>query len=87
MTVSELFPVELRGMAIALFYAAGTGVGGALAPTLFGALVQSGERQDLLVGYGIGAALLLGAAGVAGVFGVAAEKKSLEQIAELGART
>jgi MFS family permease len=83
LTVSELFPVELRGMAIALFYAVGTAFGGLLAPALFGALVETGERGALLVGYGIGALLMLGAAAVAATLGVAAENKSLEQIAEL----
>ena len=84
LTVSELFPVELRGMAIALFYAVGTAVGGVLAPALFGALVETGRRQDLLIGYAIGAALMIGAAVVAATLGVAAENKSLEQIADLG---
>jgi MFS family permease len=83
LTVSELFPVELRGMAIALFYAVGTGVGGVAAPTLFGALIETGRREALLIGYGIGAALLFGAAGVAAALGVGAERKSLEQIAAM----
>ncbi len=83
LTVSELFPVELRGMAIALFYAVGTGVGGVVAPALFGALIETGKRETLFIGYAIGAALLLGAAGVAAVLGVDAENKSLEQIAEI----
>ena len=80
LTVSELFPVELRGMAIALFYAVGTGVGGVVAPALFGALIQTGRRESLFIGYGIGAALLLGAAGVAAALGVDAERRSLEEI-------
>src|SRR5580704_10419471 len=83
LTVSELFPVELRGMAIALFYAAGTATGGVLAPALFGALVETGRRQDLLIGYGIGAALMIAAAGAAAFLGVAAEGKSLEEIVDL----
>ena len=81
LTVSELFPVELRGMAIALFYAVGTGVGGVVAPALFGALIETGKREALFLGYGIGAGLLLAAAGFAAVLGVDAERKSLEQIA------
>jgi len=84
LTVSELFPVELRGMAIALFYAAGTAVGGLVAPTLFGALIQTGSRQEVFVGYAIGAALMVLAAIAAAVLGVNAERKSLEEIVDLG---
>jgi len=80
LTVSELFAVELRGMAIALFYAVGTGAGGLVAPALFGALLQTGSRGQVFVGYLIGA-LLMGAAGiVAAVLGVPAEGKSLESL-------
>ena len=83
LTVSELFPVELRGMAIALFYAVGTAAGGLLAPLLFGAMVQSGERANVFEAYLVGAALM-GMGGLAAAFlGVPAENKSLEQIAEM----
>ncbi len=82
LTVSELFPVEMRGMAIALFYAVGTAVGGVLAPTLFGALIQTGERTQVFYGYLLGASLMIAAAGVAAVYGVAAEGKSLEALCE-----
>jgi MFS family permease len=80
LTVSELFPVELRGMAIALFYAVGTAAGGLLAPALFGALLETGSRDRVLIGYLIGAALMLIAGGVAAVLGVPAEGKSLEML-------
>ncbi len=80
LTVSELFPVELRGMAIALFYAAGTAIGGLTAPALFGRLLESGSRATLAIGYYVGAALMIAAAGVAAALGVAAEGKSLEAI-------
>jgi MFS family permease len=83
LTVSELFPVELRGMAIALFYAVGTAVGGLGAPALFGVLIQSGSRYRLFAGYLVGAALMELAAVVAAVLGVAAEKRSLETISEM----
>jgi MFS family permease len=83
LTVSELFPVELRGMAIALFYAVGTAAGGLAAPTLFGALVQTGRTDAVFLGYLIGAVLMVAAAVVAAFLGVGAECKSLEQIAEL----
>jgi MFS family permease len=81
LTVSELFPVELRGLAIALFYSVGTFAGGLLAPALFGALIQSGSRARVAEGYVVGAALMMIAALVALWLGVAAEGKSLEQIA------
>ncbi len=83
LTVSELFPVELRGMAISLFYAVGTAAGGLVAPALFGALVQTGSRWRVFDGYLIGAALMVAAGSLAAKFGVAAERKSLEQIARL----
>lgn len=83
LTVSELFPVELRGMAIAVFYAAGTGAGGVLAPALFGALVGTGSREGVLHGYYLGAALMLLAAVVAALLALPAERRSLEEIAAM----
>jgi MFS family permease len=80
LTVSELFPVELRGMAISLFYAIGTAIGGVAAPWLFGALLETNDRQRVLIGYVVGAALMVVAAAVEGVLGVAAEGKPLEMI-------
>lgn len=83
LTVSELFPVELRGMAIAVFYSIGTGAGGVLAPALFGALVGTGSRHGVLHGYLVGAGLMVGAAVVAAILAVPAERRSLEEIAEM----
>ena len=83
LTVSELFPVELRGMAIALFYAVGTCTGGLAAPALFGILVQTGDRTRVMYAYLVGAGLMLIGGLVAAVLGVSSERKSLEQIAEL----
>ncbi|HEY2406672.1 MAG TPA: MFS transporter [Polyangiaceae bacterium] len=80
LTVSELFPVELRGMAIALFYAVGTAAGGLLAPALFGALLETGSRARVCLGYLIGAALMILAGLVAAVLGVPAERKPLEAL-------
>jgi MFS family permease len=79
LTVSELFPVELRGMAIAVFYAFGTLVG-AGAPAIFGAIVDTGDPHRLLAGYVLAAVMMLAAAGVARVFGVDAERRSLEEL-------
>jgi MFS family permease len=79
LTVSELFPVELRGMAIAVFYAFGTLVG-AGAPAIFGAIVDTGDRGRLLAGYALAAVMMLAAAIVARVYGVDAERRSLEEL-------
>ena len=78
LTVSEIFPVEIRALAIALFYALGTALGGVAAPALFSALIATEKRGMVLVGYLIGAILMLVAAVVEALFGVAAERKSLE---------
>jgi MFS family permease len=80
LTVSETFPLELRAMAIAVFYAVGTGLGGIAGPLLFGRLIETGSRSEVFIGYLIGAALMLGAAIVLLVWGVAAERKPLESV-------
>ncbi|MGE5268300.1 MAG: MFS transporter [Thiohalocapsa sp.] len=81
LTVSESFPLEARALAIAFFYAVGTGLGGVAAPALFGALVGSGERGEVLLGYLFGAALMVGAALVELAIGVKAERRPLEAVA------
>jgi MFS family permease len=82
LTVSEIFPLELRGMAIALFYSVGTGIGGPLASWLFGLLIDMKSRIYIFYGDLLGAAILLVAVVVVALFGVKAERTSLEQIAE-----
>jgi MFS family permease len=84
LTVSELFPVEIRGMAIAVFFAFATLVGGAAAPALFGKIVDSKSPAALFAGYALAAGLMIGAAVVARWLGVAAEGKSLEALAATG---
>ncbi|HJU15313.1 MAG TPA: MFS transporter [Stellaceae bacterium] len=81
LTVSESFPLEARALAIALFYALGTALGGVAAPWLFGILVGSGERGAVFAGYLLGAALMLGAALTEAAIGVKAERMSLENVA------
>ncbi len=81
LTVSETFPIEIRALTIALFYAFGTGVGGVAAPFLFSKLIESGSRQSVFAGYVIAAALMLGASLVAGLFAVSAERRPLEDVA------
>ncbi|BCU70113.1 MFS transporter [Stygiolobus caldivivus] len=82
LTVSEVFPLEIRAMAIAVFYAIGTGIGGVMAPAIFGALIGSGLRINLFYGYLLGAALMAVAGVVEVLYGVNAERKSLEEIAK-----
>jgi len=81
LTVSELFPLEMRALAIAIFYALGTAIGGIAAPWFFGRLIDSGSRQQLFVGYLVAASLMAMAALAELTLGVAAERTSLEQIA------
>ena len=81
LTVSEIFPLEIRALAIAIFYAVGTLVGGVAAPTLFGYLIGKDSRAYLFGGYLLGAALMIAAAGVELAIGVKAERQSLEDIA------
>jgi MFS family permease len=81
LTVSETFPLEVRALAIAVFYAIGTGIGGVIGPALFGALIDTGSRTSVFAGYLLGSALMIAAAFVAWRYAVAAERKSLEQVA------
>jgi MFS family permease len=81
LTVGECFPLEVRALTIALFYAFGTLLGGVGGPWLFGLLIGGGDRGNVLVGYLIGAALMMVAAVVELLLGVKAEGKSLEDVA------
>jgi len=80
LTVSEIFPLEIRALAIAFFYSLGTAVGGVAAPWLFGRLIGSGSAERVFYGYLIAAVLMFGAAVVEMVWGVKAERKGLESI-------
>jgi len=81
LTVSECFPLEIRALAIAFFYAIGTAVGGVAGPALFGVLIETGSRMSVFYGYALGAAGMLLAAAVQWKFGVASERKALEEVA------
>ncbi|MBV8472799.1 MAG: MFS transporter [Hyphomicrobiales bacterium] len=81
LTVSENFPIEIRALTIAIFYAVGTGVGGAAAPFLFGLLIASGSRESVFAGYVVAALLMLVGALVAALFAVDAERRPLEEVA------
>ncbi len=81
LTVSEIFPVEIRALAIAFFYAIGTGIGGVAGPLLLSALIDTGSRSSVAFGYALGAVLMIGAAIAEAAWGIAAERKSLETVA------
>jgi MFS family permease len=82
LTVSEVFPLEVRAMAISIFYAIGTLIGGAGAPALFGALIESNSKIHLVWGYIAAAVLMIVASIVEMTAGVAAEGQSLEKISK-----
>ena len=80
LTVSEIFPLEIRAFAIAIFYALGTLVGGVGAPVLFGVLIKTGSRPLVACGYALGALLMLVAAAFEWKIGVEAAGQSLEAV-------
>ena len=81
LTVSETFPLEIRALAIAFFYAVGTGIGGIIGPWLFGVLIDTGSRMSVFGGYLFGAVLMILGGMVAWRWAIAAERKSLEMVA------
>ncbi len=81
LTVSETFPLEVRALAIALFYAVGTGIGGVAGPALFGALIDTGSRDSVFAGYLLGSGLMVAAAAIAWRYCIAAERRPLESVA------
>ena len=81
LTVGESFPLEVRAIAIALFYAFGTGVGGVAGPVLFGALIDTGSRMSIFYGYLLGGVLMIVAAVVAACLAANAERRPLEEVA------
>ena len=82
LTVSEVFPMETRAMAIAFFFAVGTGLGGITGPLLFADLTSSGKVSDTVTAFVIGAVLMCAAGIVAAFLAVNAERRSLEEIAK-----
>jgi len=81
LTVGESFPLESRALIIALFYAFGTAMGGVAGPALFGALIETGSRHNIMWGYLAGALFMLIAAIIQAVLGTAAERRPLEEVA------
>src|SRR6185503_16082588 len=82
LTVSEIFPMETRALAIAFFYAIGTAAGGITGPLLFGKLVASEDAGQVFWGYILGAALMIAGGVVQAVIGVEAAQKDLEEVAK-----
>ena len=82
LTVSEIFPMETRALAIAFFYAIGTAVGGITGPFLFGKMIESGEESQVAIAFFIGAAVMAIGGIVELVLGVKAEGEQLEDIAK-----
>ena len=82
LTVSEVFPMETRAMAISFFYAVGTAIGGITGPLLFGRLIEAGGETNVMYGYLLGAALMIAAGVVEIVLGVEAAGRQLEDIAK-----
>jgi MFS family permease len=80
LTVSEVFPLEMRAISISLFYAAGTALGGFAGPPLYGAMIEGGSRGGLFAAYSIAGALMCAAALVAWKLGVDAERRPLEEV-------
>jgi MFS family permease len=81
LTVGESFPLEMRALAIALFYTLGTAIGGVIGPAFFGALIGTGQRAAIAAGYVLGSVLMLAGALTQWLFGLAAERRALEDIA------
>ena len=82
LTVSEIFPMETRALSIAFFYAVGTAAGGIVGPILFGHLIASGSENQVAIGFFIGAVVMSVGALAEFLFGVKAEQKQLEDVAE-----
>ena len=82
LTVSEIFPLEIRAFAIAVFYSLGTLIGGVGAPALFGLLIASGSKAHVAAGYALGGTLMLAAAVCEHFIGIEAAGKSLESISK-----
>ena len=81
LTVSEIFPLEIRAFAIAIFYAVGTLTGGVFAPLLFGWIIGTGSSNALFAGYLVAALLMILGAIIELWIGVAAERRPLEHVA------
>ena len=78
--MSEIFPLEMRAVAISLFYAAGTAIGGFIGPPLYGAMIEGGSRTGLFAAYALAGGLMCVAGFIAWKIGVDAERRPLEEV-------
>jgi MFS family permease len=81
LNAGESFPLEVRALAIALFYTLGTATGGIAGPWLFGVLIGTGERGSIAIGYALAAVMMVAAGAAAWRWGLAAERRGLEDLA------
>jgi MFS family permease len=82
LTVSEIFPLETRALCIAVFYAIGTGIGGVIGPQIFSRLINTGSYENVFLALGLGAVMMILGGLAELVFGVKAERESLESVAK-----
>jgi MFS family permease len=82
LTVSEIFPMETRALCIAVFYAVGTGIGGVIGPQVFSRMINTGSYQQVFLALSLGAVMMILGGLAELVFGVKAERESLEDIAK-----
>jgi len=81
LTVSEIFPMETRALAIAVFYAVGTGIGGVIGPQVFSRMINTDSYEQVFLALGLGAVMMIIGGLAELLFGVKAERRSLESIA------
>jgi MFS family permease len=82
LTVSEIFPLETRALCIAVFYAVGTGIGGIIGPQVFSRMINTESYEQVFLALTLGAVMMI-LGGIAElIFGVKAERESLENIAK-----
>jgi MFS family permease len=82
LTVSEIFPMETRALCIAVFYAVGTGIGGVIGPQVFSRMINTDSYEQVFLALGLGAVMMIIGGLAELLFGVNAERRSLESIAK-----
>jgi MFS family permease len=80
LTVSEIFPMETRALCIAVFYAVGTGIGGVIGPQVFSRMINTESYEQVFLALSLGALMMILGGLAEIVFGVKAERASLEDI-------
>jgi MFS family permease len=82
LTVSEIFPLETRALCIAVFYAVGTGIGGVIGPQVFSRMINTGSYEQVFLALALGAVMMI-IGGIAELlFGLKAERRTLESLAK-----